>query len=449
MTDDLRPIPHALGTEKAVLSVIFQEPEMLDDCPSLTPDHFHLPAHRIIFEAIKATSAAGRKVELVSFIQSLIETDLLQRVGGPSAIADIHSYQPSSLHFKRHLEILTEYAARRTAIAGGRGLVEMAFEDGDIGAVVAAAGKTADAIAATLTSSTEPPTLREILNDSVARFESRVRGTSDSMGIPTLPLLDQHLKGGHPGRLWVIGAYPEGGKSVLASQMILDAAHAGHPVAFLSLEMSERDVCDRMVVQAARIDCGAFTEPKQYARDNGMDGISKGILTQVQSSVKSLLDLPLMIIKPSNRRLATVLGAIRRAHREVGAKLIAVDYVQLIKAEADNREGEISEVSHSLQAIAGELGITILALTQLNQDGDTKHGRVIEEDADAVIQIVQDRNKESSTYKLHRYILIAKDRHYGSGGKRVPLILDRKRIRFVEGTDESEAAKEKKPNFKR
>jgi hypothetical protein len=66
---------------------------------------------------------------------------------------------------------------------------------------------------------------------------------------------------------------------------------------------------------------------------------------------------------------------------------------------------------------------------------------VIEEDADAVLSIIQDRNKDSETYKQHRYILISKDRHYGSGGTRVPLILDRARIRFIEGQDETNAKK--------
>ena len=82
----------------------------------------------------------------------------------------------------------------------------------------------------------------------------------------------------------------------------------------------------------------------------------------------------------------------------------------------------------------------------MNADGETKHGRVIEEDADAVIRIVQDRNKDSETYKAHRFISIDKDRHYGSGGTRVPLILNRERIRFERGEDKSHQTK---PKFQR
>jgi replicative DNA helicase len=172
-------------------------------------------------------------------------------------------------------------------------------------------------------------------------------------------------------------------------------------------------------------------------------------LQLIKRAAMQIKDLPLMLVKPANRRLSTVLAAIRRCHRECGARVLAVDYLQLINAESDSREGEISEASHSLQQIAGELGVTLLILTQLNQDGDTKHGRVIEEDADAVIQIVQDRNKESQTYKQHRFILLQKDRHYGNGGRRIPLVLDRDTIRFKHGMDETDAGSKTKPKYQR
>ncbi|MCO1498197.1 DnaB-like helicase C-terminal domain-containing protein, partial [Limosilactobacillus reuteri] len=86
------------------------------------------------------------------------------------------------------------------------------------------------------------------------------------------------------------------------------------------------------------------------------------------------------------RNLSTILSAIRRAHREMGIKIAVVDYVQLVKgAKADTKEAEVSEVSHALQEIAGDLEITLIVLSQLNLDGDTKHGRAIEEDADVVL----------------------------------------------------------------
>ena len=443
--DVMAPMPHALGVEKSVLSILLQFPERMDEIETLTPSHFYLPGNRIVFDAMRATLAGGRELELVSFSERLRETGLLEKIGGPAYLAEIYTYMPSPGHFHQHIEILTENLARRVAIEKGNAMIERAF-GGEIDEVADAAKTAASAFESVMTGATAPITLKEILIESMTRFESRARGSEDSMGIQTISLLDEHLRGMHPGRLWVIGAYPEGGKSVMASQIILDAALGGHAALFLSLEMSERDVMDRMIVQQSRVDAKAFMEPKDYARDHGADGITLGLMRPIQRAVQLIAEAPLRIQRPANRKLSTILAAIKRAKREIGIKVAAVDYLQLVKGsgESGNREGEISEVSHALQEVAQESGITLLILSQLNADGDTKHGRVIEEDADAVIQIVQDRNKESETYKQHRHVVIAKDRHYGSGGKRVPLVLDRDKIRFVHGMDETAQASKAK-----
>ena len=307
-------------------------------------------------------------------------------------------------------------------------------------ALSAATGDILDA----LTDGAPAPDVATIVRASLDAFEKRVMGTDSAMGIPLLPDIDEHLRGAHPGRLWVIGAYPEGGKSVLASQMIVDAALDGAQCLFLTLEMSERDLMDRMIIQAARIDARAFTEPKDYARENGMDAPAMGILQAIRRATVQLQDAPLRLQRPANRKLSTVIASIRKAAREMNVKVAAVDYLQLIRGgDHGTKEGEIAEISHALQEVAQDLGVTLLVLSQLNADGETKHGRVIEEDADAVLRIVQDRNKESETYKQHRHISIDKDRHYGSGGTRVPLILDRERIRFVQGQDQTQQSKPK------
>jgi replicative DNA helicase len=178
-----------------------------------------------------------------------------------------------------------------------------------------------------------------------------------------------------------------------------------------------------------------------------MGAPSGELLKAIKRAAMTIRDSPIRLQRPANRKLGTVIASIRKASREMGIKIAAVDYLQLIRGgDHGTKEGEISEISHALQEVAQDLQITLLVLSQLNADGETKHGRVIEEDADAVIRIVQDRNKESDTYKQHRHISIDKDRHYGSGGSKVPLILDRERIRFVYGEDQSQSSK---PKFRR
>ena len=444
--NDTTPIPHAMGLEKAVLSVLMQFPDAADECPQLCTDHFHIHAHRVIFDRLHKLRADNQTFELVSFVQDLLSAGVLDSVGGPSAVAELHSYQPTSVQLGDHVARLSQFRAFRAAIAACTRLENAALShDPEMlsDALTAAQGGILDA----LTDGASAIPVGRIVAESLERFEKRVQGSDTSMGIPTIPELDQHLRGAHPGRLWVIGAYPEGGKSVIASQIIVDAAIAGTQALFLTLEMSECDLMDRMIVQASRVDARAYTEPKDYARENGNVNPAAGFIQDITNGVQRIKNAPLRLQRPTNRNLSTVVACIRKACREMDAKLVAVDYVQLIRGgKHDNKEGEISEISHALQEVAQDLGITLLVLSQLNQDGETKHGRVIEEDADAVLNIVQDRNKESATYKQHRHILIAKDRHYGSGGQRVPLILHRERIRFVPGEDTTQQAA---PKFRR
>ena len=368
-------------------------------------------------------------------------TGRIDALGGPVMVVELYTYNVGRRDIARNVSVLSEFRARRLAVIAANRIMEAALTE-DAESLTESIGKPISEISDAMTDSAPPLRLKDIMKESFERFQRRASGTESSTGIGTLPLLDQHLHGAHPGRLWVIGAYPEGGKSVLASQIIVDAATDGTPCLFLSLEMPERDVMDRMIVQQARIDARAFTEPQAYARENGGEEVSTGLLRAIQGTIPKIGTAPLRIQRPANRNLAAVVAAVRKAHREMGIKLAAVDYVQLIRGgKHDTKEAEVSEISHTLQELAQDLGITIIVLSQLNADGDTKHGRVIEEDADAVLNIVQDRNKESDTYKQHRFILIAKDRHYGSGGTRVPLILDRSRIRFVEGRDETEPKK--------
>ena len=438
-----QPMPHALGIEKAVLSVLFQFPEMADEAPQLTKEHFHIPAHRVMFERIQAIRQAGGTVELVGFVQDLLSAGLLDKAGGAATIYDVYGYQPSPTNFGQHVARLSEHRAFRAAIRAAGRLENAAMSHDPEMLSEALSAATGDILDA-LTDGAPAPDVATIVRASLDAFEKRVMGTDSAMGIPLLPDIDEHLRGAHPGRLWVIGAYPEGGKSVLASQMIVDAALDGAQCLFLTLEMSERDLMDRMIIQAARIDARAFTEPKDYARENGMDAPAMGILQAIRRATVQLQDAPLRLQRPANRKLSTVIASIRKAAREMNVKVAAVDYLQLIRGgDHGTKEGEIAEISHALQEVAQDLGVTLLVLSQLNADGETKHGRVIEEDADAVLRIVQDRNKESETYKQHRHISIDKDRHYGSGGTRVPLVLDRERIRFVQGQDQTQQSKPK------
>jgi len=442
-------LPNSRGVEKAVLSVIMQQPERFDELSTLRDEHFYVPAHQIIFGAIKATLNENKELELVTFVERLRANGFLEICGGAGEIAGLNSFSNPSVRLDNHCQILNEMLARRIAINKSEALIE-ASRNEEIDQVVELADSCASEIESTLNSAAEVKTLKSILRESFNKFQDRATGKTDSIGIPSLYLIDRYLRGLHGGRLWVIGAYPSGGKSILASQIVLEVIKRGNPAAYISLEMQERDIMDRMLVQASGIVASAFTEPVMYAQANGNETLQKSVTDALKMAVLKLNDSPLQIFKSPNNRLRTILGLIRKTVRENKSKVVVIDYVQLIQVEASNTEAKLSEISHALQHIAGELDISILILTQLNAEGETKHGRVIEEDADAFLSIVQDRNKESETYKMHRHILIAKDRHYGTSGERIKLVFNKEKIVFLEGEDETKVNKEtKKPAFKR
>lgn len=445
----LTPMPRSEMHEKLVLSTLINHPDSSFDVPSLTSDHFTFPI-RDWFEMVKAEIENGKRtagdgVSIHALIYAATSSGRIEAIGGASFLAELYTYNAAGAMnlpaLQSNVAILSEFRARRLAVTAATRILAVATEE-DIPSLVEAISAPVSAISDALTDSTPPITIKELGIDAVARFEARARTAKESSGIPTLELIDRHLHGASPGRLWVIGAYPEGGKTLLASQIILDAATAGHACLFLTMEMPERDLIDRMIIQQGGMEARSFIEPISYAKENSGEGAAKDLYQKVQRATMAICRSNIRIQRPANRRLPTIIAAIRKAHREIGIKIAAVDYVQLIRGSShDTKEGEVSEISHALQEVTQELGLTLLVLSQLNADGETKHGRVIEEDADVVLNIVQDRNKESETYKQHRHVLIVKDRHHGSGGTRVPLILDRSRIRFVEGKDETEQKK--------
>ena len=449
MTDDaIRSLPHAMGPEKAVLSVLFQYPDTIDECDSLTPEHFYLPAHRILFESIRQTVASGQAVELVSFVEKLRVNGILDRVGGPAAITDIYTYQPDPRHIAQHIEILTKNLICRLAISKGGDLIESGYSS-DPETVAESVRMAATALEEAATGQSAGLTLKEILIDSMTQFEARVNQNQDTMGIETIPEIDECSKGLHPGRVYCVCAYPKGGKSILASQMLLQCVLAGYPGLFLTMEMTEREIMDRMIIQASRVNAEAFTSPKTYAERHDIETTSAGILRHVQNSALTIGRSPLSIVRPRNRNIATIAAVIRRKHREMKLKVAVIDFAQLIKCPGKTGVEEMEEISHTIHQLAQDLGIAIILPSQLNADGDTKNGRVIEEDAAFVINIVQDRNKDSQTYKQHRHILVVADRFNGASGNRIPLIFDTERIRFVRGEDKTAAGQKKVPTFKR
>ena len=433
-------LPHAPGPEKAVLSVLMKYPERLAESP-MVPEIFHLPAHRAIYRELIAVG----ELDLVTFIERLSKKGILDDCGGPAGVSEIYTYAPNDAHFDKQLAEVRDCHCRRMAIAAAAEIAQAAFDrSGDDGAK-----NYLDALSGPITAifdysagaepEADPKTMaREFL----ARFEARLNGEETPMGIPTgIPEVDNALKGLHPGHMGVISGFPNGGKSTLATQIAASLALDGVPVLYLAYERGSASVFQRSMIQAARVRAEVVNDPKAHP-PNQYD--LRGIRDAVQNATPCL-----HVRTPKSRRSTVCLAEIRRYARKHAVKVVFIDQIGLLRGErvkGATAEEELRLISNSIQEIAGELGITVIALCQTNADGETKGARAIEEDADWWVSIVQERDKKRENFGEHQHVLIAKDSHNGRSGERLELILDRETLRFVPGRPEKPAS-EKRGRF--
>lgn len=431
MTSEPITRPHAAGPEKAVVSVLLQYPEKLDDAPHLSPDHFYQPNVRKLFEIISETVHKGESVELVSLTQGLADRGQLAAIGGPGFLADIYSYQPSPGSFENHLKILTGKLACRMAINAADEIRRVATEAPEPSELLEITSAPISAIHDTLTSNRAIRSTRSVISACFETFAKRCKGEESAMGIETsIPEINHNFRGLHPRQTIVISGYPSGGKTLLKGQLAMDAAMGGHNTLYCSLEMPAESLVARMVSYIAKMPGDAVTDPLTFARDVlGKDRPTKQMLESVRDAHTKIQESPFAIEDMIGADVHQIAACIRRAHRTKPLDVVAVDFAQRIRSAPEKlretREQQLSHASGTLADLAKELGFCLLLGSQLNKEGATKAAEAINEDADLHLQIMQDSNKN------HTGMAVMKDRHSGQGGRLLPIVMDDRLLRFV------------------
>lgn len=427
----IREMPFAIGMEKSVLSSLMKGHVRPDESPEpIHADLFYLPAHRLLLADILA---AGEAWELVSAAERLHAAANLENIGGPGYLSEVYTYAPHGQFFAAHLATLRDRMARRMAIRATRAAAEAAFDCADGGGFLEALAEPITAVFDAAADARPQQGMKQLAKDFIAEFEAKLAGRVPPDGIMTGILeIDRALHGMKPQHMGIISGRPGGGKSTLATQIFANLTDS----LYLILERTEKSAFARAVVQCAGIHHGAALDPKNYAEMQGRKNPENRELIAVRDAVERLASNNLHIVKPSNRRLATVTAEIRRYVRRHGIKVVFLDQIGLVRGErvkGDSGEAEVRGISNAIQELAHELGIHLIVLCQVNADGDTKNARAIEEDADWWLSIIQERDKKASNYGEHQHILVAKDSHHGNAGERLPLILDKDTLRFVHG----------------
>jgi replicative DNA helicase len=394
--------PQNIEAEQSILSAILLDNNtLLEVLEILSERDFYRGAHRKIFSSMVDLFERNEPTDLVTLTNTLKERGELESVGGASYLAELVDTIPVAANVAHHAKIIREKATLRRLIERTSAITTRCFEDrGNVEDILDFAEQSIFEISE---DKIKPSfhALADILTDTYNTVEQAYENKVLVTGMPTgYHYLDVLTSGFQPGDLIVIAGRPSMGKTALALNIAQNAcAEKSTPVAIFSLEMSKEQLSLRMLSSEARIDSskmrGGFLSESDLARINRAAG--------------ALYDFPLYIDDSAAISALEIRAKARRMKMEKGLSLILIDYLQLMRgrASAERRELEISEISRSLKALAKELSLPVVALSQLNRKveersnkrpvlSDLRESGAIEQDADVIIFIYRDEvyNKE-------------------------------------------------------
>ncbi len=455
-------MPSAIDAEKSVLSSI------MSDCQTymataterkLLAGHFYVPAHRLLFEVLQEYDAEGRSVELVSFTQTLLDRkvpnpkgshlppldrSLMEEIGGPSNLASIFSFAATNAHFDYHLEMVLEKFILRSVIKTCTESITRAYEDQE--EVAGLLDSVEQDILAIREGSTanEETTLKSAVVEVVESFEKMISGQGQVQGLQTgYDVLDKMNNGLKGGDMFIIAARPAMGKTSFVMNVVEHVClDQGLPSMVFSCEMPTVQLVQRMLFARSKVSLNKIK--------NGIKP-TKADFVRFSKTAQEISESKLFIDDTAGISINELRAKARRRAKEDGIKLIAIDYLQLMKSlskQAQNsREREVAEISAGLKALAKELKIPVIVLAQLNRGPEGRTGKSlgvprmsdlresgsIEQDADMVGLLYREayyaedeEEKEEKAGKAN--LLIAKNRNGPTGS--VPLTFIDEFMRF-------------------
>jgi replicative DNA helicase len=403
-----------------VLGGILLENEALNTVHELplTPEDFYSEAHSRIYECMVGLFGAGQPVDLVTLRERLSLGNKLHAVGGDEYLFSLTNTIPTVANIEAHAKIVREKAVIRRLIQACHETSAIGY--GDYGSMEDFLDQAERAIFAVAKHRLRSP--YEHITDVVVRcFEGITRAAELKQHITGLPTgferLDKMTAGMHPGDLIIIAGRPGMGKTAFALNVAMNAARLRKKTAVVfSLEMPKEQLANRLLCSEAKVDAGKL-RTGYLSRDDW---------PKLTAAAGTLSDLPIFLDDTPGLTLMELRAKTRRLKSDHDLGLIVIDYLQLMRAgtKTDSREQEISEISRSLKGMAKELGLPVIALSQLNrgvesrgnkdkrpQLSDLRESGAIEQDADTIMFIYRDEvYNQESTEKGVAEIIIGKQR---------------------------------------
>lgn len=429
----LKVPPHSYELEQAVLGGLMLDNQAWDRIADrIQEQDFYKPEHRLIFTAIYELALRNSPFDVLTLAEALKTKALLEQVGGDLYLFELAKNTPSAANIGAYADIVREHSVLRQLISVAQNIVDSAFNpDGrDSAEILDTAERQVLSIAEQGHNASGPMHIREFAAKALERVDALHHSSQAYTGLPTgFKDLDELTSGLQPADLVIVAGRPSMGKTSFAMNIAEHAAIKDKkPVLIFSLEMPSGSLVLRMMSSLGRVDQNKVRTGK-HLDERDWPRLSSAISMLAESSmfIDDTAGLSPSELRARARRVA-------REHGQLG--LIVIDYLQLMQVPGnkENRTAEISEISRSLKALAKELNVPVIALSQLNRGLEQRNNRrpvmsdlresgAIEQDADLILFIYRDEvyNKDSQDKGIAE-ILIAKQRNGPIGDVRLTFL---------------------------
>jgi replicative DNA helicase len=424
------PPQHVEAEESLLSAILVDNTALLEVVETLTPSDFYRTAHQKIFAAMCDLFDHGEPVDAVTLNNNLKEKGQLETVGGPAYLARLLDAVPLAVNAQHYARIVHDKAVLRRLIEKANAITKRCFQE------QGGADDIIDFAEASIFEVTEKKArqafypLSKLIDGNIDFLEEKQKNKTLVTGVPTgFNHIDNLTSGLQNSDLIILAARPSMGKTALALNIARNAAvDAGVPVAIFSLEMSKEQLSLRLLCSEARIDSSrlrsGFFSMEDWERLTDAAGVLSGAPIFIDDSPS----LSAMEVRAKARRL--------KMDKNIG--LIIIDYLQLMQARggAERRDLEISDISRSLKALAKEINLPVVALSQLNRMleqrndkrprlSDLRESGALEQDADVVAFIYRDEvynKEENNPHKGTAEIILAKQRNGPTGDVRLTFL---------------------------
>jgi replicative DNA helicase len=386
--------PHSSEAEQGVLGCVLLSPnECMGECLSklkVGAEVFYDLRHQTIFETMAEMFDKRQAIDIITLQQRLKDNQLLDQVGGIPYLTSLQDVVPSSAHLDYYLNIVLEKWLLRKMIRVCTDVVGRVYEfEGEVDSLMDEVERDILKISESRVQS-QISTIKQLVTRAINTIEDFHQRQGKLTGLPTGFIdLDKLTTGIHPGEMIVIAARPSVGKTSLAMNIAEHVAIDNNiPVGVFSLEMTADSLVLRMLCSRSRVNLRNVRDGFLAERD----------FPKLTSSAGRLATAPLFIDDSSGLSILQLRAKARRMYQQYGIKLFVIDYLQLLHSSSrkvDNRQQEIADISSGIKALAKELNVPVIVLSQLNREVEREKGRPprmsdlresgsIEQDADLI-----------------------------------------------------------------